>query len=72
MGKLVLRNTILRNMIDRVWAPLKKWAVTLEVFHIFTFLSHVFEEKCSVYVLFLATWDLCYKFNAIYYILRFP
>jgi hypothetical protein len=22
MGKLVLRKTILRNMIDRVWAPL--------------------------------------------------
>jgi hypothetical protein len=24
MGKLVLRKTILRNMIDRVWAPLKR------------------------------------------------
>jgi hypothetical protein len=24
MGKLVLRKTILRNMIDPVWAPLEK------------------------------------------------
>jgi hypothetical protein len=27
MGKLVLRKTILRNMIDRVWAPYKLFTV---------------------------------------------
>jgi hypothetical protein len=27
MGKLVLRKTILRNMIDRVWAPLEPYCL---------------------------------------------